>query len=67
MSETTTLVKVTRGEDEATIRPEWVADWEAQGWSLVKGKAGKVEVPKVGDAAPPSGAAPAPSAANPTE
>lgn len=29
------LIRLTRGEGEiADVRPEWVADWRAQGWAL---------------------------------
>lgn len=28
------LIKMTRDEDVAHVRPEWVKDWEAQGWSV---------------------------------
>lgn len=28
------LIKMTRGTDTANVRPEWVEDWEAQGWEI---------------------------------
>lgn len=28
------LIRVTRGEDFADIRPDWLEDWQAQGWEV---------------------------------
>lgn len=34
----TDLVEMTRGEDEtAIVRPEWVDEWKAMGWSVPGG------------------------------